>query len=467
MAASNGGMRATLTGPSPFPRRERGVALLIVLIVLFVISVLAVDIAVTASTARRSARNASSDFLMDAAIQGGMQVVTAQLLYDLRENAFDSPDDRWARPEFTDVEAKAQSRADAALEAARTGEEPAEAGTTSEGATSLGSTDEVTLKAEITDEESKFNLNLLMHPDPAQRTAARDRFAFLLDRFREGTPLDVSATRAAELRDAVVLYLERAAPVEGDTLRVPLPKAKPWKLLTPDELRNVPGFGEEDEFSPVSGSAMKGSSILYDARDPEAVRKRREDPGAEQPEVYKGLLRYVTLWSGSAWTGAQPDVASWVRINVNTAEKPVLETLFWRNPGDLPLVDRILEYRGAEKDDSKNPPPPSTGTAEPLATHQYFDAIDGPKGLKKVEGLDDAVLLRNGLGPPTVTVVSNTFSVNFLATRSESYRQVRYVVRRHAKGIQTLLREERADPRFDEKAPGESEPAAAPADDTR
>ena len=411
--------------PRPF---ERGVALLIVLVVLFIVAVLMVDITLTATTARRSARNASDDFLMDAAIEGRFQVMAAQLRYDLAENKFDGKDDRWAREEFTAFRPEEKG-------AEEEGEEDG-------GARVLGDSEAVEVTARIEDEERKFNLNLLMHPDAKQREGARERFAVLMDRYREETPLDLTRTKADELRDKVVEYLERAAPGEGEKGKLPVAKAGPWRILTPDELRNVEGF--ED-----GGHGITAAGILYDARDPKAVQEYMadEEGTAEPPEVYPGLLRYLTLWSGSAWIGqATPD--TWLRININTAEKPVLETLFYRNPSDFLFAERIVEYRESQKEGSG---PADGGTPEaddPLPTHQYFEKVDD---LKKVDGLDDAVLQRNGLGPGILSVVSETFSLDFLARHDKATKQVRFVVRRHAQGFQTLLREVRADPRFEEE----------------
>lgn len=401
--------------------------------VLFIIAVLMVDITLTATTARRSAKNASSEFLMDAAIENRYQVVVAQLRYDMAANKFDSPDDRMFLKDYTEYQPP-----------------PKEAGETDDAQTvnPVGDSDDVAVthsrddaESPCEDEERKFNLNLLMHPDPKVREAQRERFAVLIDRFREDTPLDISRTKADELRDRVVEYLERAAPGEGDKGKFPLAKAGPWRLLTPDELRYVDGF--ED-----SAHGLGAEGILYDARDPKAAADYEADPdNVKKPDVYKGLLRYVTLWSGSAWIGqAAPE--SWLPININTAEKPVLETLFYKNPGDFLFAQRIIDYRGAAKDDSSTTDKSKTGTDTSTPTHQYFEKIDD---LKKVDGLDDAVLQRNGISASTVTVQSGTFSLDFLAKKDRSYKQVRFIVRRNNQGIQTLLREERADPRFDQQ----------------
>ncbi len=433
--------------PLPRPSGERGVALLVVLMVLFVIAVLMVDITLTATTARRSAKNSSNEFLMDAAIENRYQVVVAQLRYDLALNKFDSPDDRMFASEYAeytpppkDADAKDDGTATARV---------------------IGDSDDVTVtrsrvdavptsgdesQSPCEDEERKFNLNLLMHPDPKVREAQRERFAVLLDRFREDTPLDISRTKADELRDRVVEYLERAAPGEGDKGKFPVAKSGAWRLLTPDELRYVDGF--ED-----ASHGLGAEGILYDARDPKAAAEYDADPGkGKKPEVCKGLLRFLTLWSGSAWIGAAAP-ETWLLININTAEKPVLETLFYKNPGDFLFAQRIVEFRSAAKEDTTTP---KTNPDDKHVDHQYFEKIED---LKKVDGLDDAVLQRNGLSSASITVQSSTFSIDFLAKKDRASKQVRFVVRRNNQGIQTLLREERADPRFDEEDKQEADTA--------
>ena len=403
------------------------------LVVLFIIAVLMVDITLTATTARRSARNASSEFLMDAAIEGRLLVMQAQLTYDAAENKFDSPDDRWARPEYAEYQApeKSQDEIDEAKDAP---------------VRSAGDSDDVSVTARCEAENAKFNLNLLMHPDAKQREAARERFAVLLDRFREDTPLDLSRTRADEIRDRVVEYLERAAPADGETGKFPVAKAGPWRLLTPDELRNVDGLEDTTH-------RLGADGILFDARDPKAAREYEADPeNVKKPEICKGLLRYVTLWSGTAWVG-QPAPDSWLPININLAEKPVLETLFYKNQADMIFAERIIEFRASAKEGSKEEPAGTTEVDDPLPVHQYFEKVED---IKKVDGLDDAVIQRNTLTAAAITVASDTFSLDFLAKRDKSYKQVRYVLRRHNQGVTTLLREVRADPRLegeDEEAP--------------
>jgi len=157
----------------------------------------------------------------------------------------------------------------------------------------------------------------------------------------------------------------------------------------------------------------------------------------------------VTLWSGTAWTeAAKEGENSWLKINLNTAERPVLETLFYEHYEDFPLVNRILEYRGTEKEGTGTSGGGEPDVDEPLSAHQYFENLED---LKKVDGIDDAVLDRNKTIAQAATFESQTFAIDLMAERDGVTRQVRYIVRRNEKGVRTLLREERDDPTFEEK----------------
>ncbi len=420
--------------------------MLIVLVVLFIVAVLMVDLALTAETARRSARNASSEFLMDARIEGHYAVVIAQLVYDRKQNKTESLNDRWARKEYTHVEG---SREEAAADdperpdLRERNEEDPDAGEDRV----VGDTGEISVEVAVEDEARKFNLNALMDEDQPRRNAARERFAFLIDRYREDTPLDVSSTRAADLRDRVVEYLERKAPAEGARGQMPVAKANKYRILTPDELLDVKGFEDPDH-------GWGAAFLLYDARDPDEVLDymERDEEEAEKPKVYPGLLRYLTLWSGDAWPDSKspkaPDMATWHRINLNTAEKPVLESLFWENPQDVSVVERIMEYRDQEKEGSTPSDGGEIADDEPLPEKQVIEKLSDL--WEKIEGVSQEIFDRNKVTEASVTFTCDTFSLDFRASRDKAFKQVRYIVRRNDKGVQTLLREVRADPRYEE-----------------
>ncbi len=444
--------RSRTLPPPDSPPGQSGVALLIVLVVLFIVAVLMVDISLTASTARRSASNASNDFLMDAAIEGRFQICAAQILYDGKENKTDSVNDRWVKEEFADP-AEPGTGEDAF--------EPPPGGEDDEPSNVLGDTAGVTITRTIEDEERKFNLNLLLHSDKARREEARERLAILIDRFRENTPLDISRTKAEQLVEAVVKYLDRPAPGEGERGKIPLP-GKPWRLLTPDELLNVEGFTVDD-------AGYGATEILYTTRVMEDVLAWEEDPeNAEKPEEFPGLLRYVTLWSGSAWGTdkqgkpvVEPD--SWLKININTAEPPVLATLFRLDQdqdNERGLVAKIREFREGAAEDAE----PATGDTEAETTPDK-QVFEGDEQIKKVDGLAEALGDPKRAYPGVAAFSGNTFSVDLYAKiqlesqEEPARKQVRFIIRRTAdsKGYTTLLREERDDPRFEDEPKKEGE----------
>jgi type II secretory pathway component PulK len=427
----------TLVSPAPAPGRptERGVALLIVLVVLFIVAVLMVDITLTATTARRSARNASEAFLMDAALEGRLQIGLALLQYDAQSNDIDGGDDLWADSKHTDVEGKAPEEAAAETEGAGDGsEEPAP------------SSADVQVTMKIEDEERRFNLLLLLKTDSLtgeMQKEARERFVVLLDRYREDTPLDISRTRAEDLADKVIEYVNRAAPGASETGKFPLAKTGNFRLITPDELKYVEGF--ED-----ASHGLTSEGLLYEARDPRAVKEHMADPEAsDEPESYPGLIKYVTLWSVGVGTDKE-DPTKWPadgwdrarKINVNTAEKPVLETLFWRNPSEMTFAEKIIEYRDTVKEGADTSGSAAGGSRNDK--HQLFEKMEE---LKKVDGLEQKVIDSNKLNDYLV-LQSRVFSIDLHASKETASKQVRYVVFRHEKGFQTILREERADPQF-------------------
>ena len=429
----------TLVSPAPGPGRpaEGGVALLIVLVVLFIVAVLMVDITLTATTARRSARNSSQAFLMDAALEGRLQVGLALLRYDAGSNDLDGGDDRWALSRYTDVEGRAPEEAEA---------EDGEEGTVHD----AGSSADVQVTMTIEDEERRFNLLLLLKTESLtgeMQKEARERFVVLLDRYREDTPLDISRTRAEELADRVIEYVNRTAPGAQEKGKFPLAKTGNFRLITPDELKYVEGFEDQSH-------GLTAEGLLYEARDPRAVREHMADPEAgDEPESYPGLIKYVTIWSvGVGLDKADPTkwpADGWDRarkINLNTAEKPVLETLFWRNPSEMTAVDRIIEHRGTAKEGSSSG---TGGSDDAPEQQQYFENVND---LSKVEGLEKKVIDDNKLNEYLV-VQSRVFSINLHAAMETASKQVRYVVFRHDKGFQTILREERADPQFKKDEP--------------
>ncbi len=469
-------------GPRPASRRpaEAGVALLIVLVVLFIVAVLMTDISLTATTARRSAHNASTEFLMNAAVDRKFHVGVAQIRYENPvHEGYSTLDDRWALKEYTNEEK--ESPGDGASGAA-------DAGAGEEGVKVYGEGGKGQVTATlrrlwdpapdldlgigeatpIEDEDRKFNLYLLLHPDPEVRGTARERFSVLLDQFRQDTPLDVTPTVADELREQVVGYLERDAPAGGQA-GIPVRRKDPWWILTPDELCNAPGL--EDK---VHGLSAKG--ILFDSQDPREYRDYQADPeGRDEPPAYPGLLRYVTVWSGDAFK-KEFTKDSKFPVNLNTADRTVLRALFHREGPNFEFVEKLLKWRLDEKEGAGTGAPASSGEDAQPTVHNRLEKVADLE--KAAEGSYEAIRKKNfeteggrSLLEFLTGVRSSTFSLFIRAEReveaaaddeedgrskeSESVRLFRFVVRRKGLdpktrlyGYQTILREERDDPWF-------------------
>lgn len=484
---------ARAAGPRPPtpPAAEAGVALLIVLVVLFIVAVLMADISLTATTARRSAHNASTEFLMNAAVDRKFHVGLAQVRYEDRANhGFTTLDDRWALADFTNDEK--DLAAEGETPAAPAAPEDEEAG--AEGVTVYGEGGKGSVKAElgrhwdpepdpeependpgdatpIEDEDRKFNLYLLIHDNPEIRKRAHERFDVLLDQYRQGTPLDITRAKAEEMREKIFDYLNRQAVTEGLDTGIPIRRdAKDrWWILTPDEIANAEGL------EGILPHGLSARGILHDAQDPKAAAEYRENLEGEEPPAYPGLLRYITVWSGDAFKGNR-SADSKFPINLNTAPRPVLAALFYMEEPNFDIVKKIVEYRREEEEEGTgSTTTASAGEDEPLARHKHFEKF--PDDLSKVEGFQAEMLgdKRNNITTDFLAGVKSThFSLFIKATRerevveeedeeegskrqpAEVTKLFRFVVRREEPwdkdlGLYrywTILREERDDPGF-------------------
>lgn len=361
--------------------RERGVALLIVLIVFMLTAVLALEIKATAALHMRLAQNKRDDFLMRQAIRGQLEVVKQVLLFDKSENQVEALDDRWNDEKFTQFQ-KAPEEDDE-----RDDEAPV-------------SSESVELSGRIEDEARKFNLHNLVADDEAVRAQWEEIFLRLLVNYREDHgKLSLSRSDAESLMKNLRGWFERKdsdrdfpVPATGDDKRI---------LVTPDELLMIKGFTRE---------------MFYD------------QPGEDEDDpAIPGLYRYLTLWSEGP-------------INVNTAELPVLYSLF--ESGDSDLADRIVEWRegdAEEQDDNA-----------PIDADPKKNALKSAQDLLNIEGFDMEAFNRNKLSAAIITGASDTFSIHITAKAENGLkRQERWIIRRNPAGFITLLAEQRTDPIFD------------------
>ncbi|MHC4472446.1 MAG: type II secretion system protein GspK, partial [Planctomycetota bacterium] len=149
-----------------------------------------------------------------------------------------------------------------------------------------------------------------------------------------------------------------------------------------------------------------------------------EDEEEEEEEEIPGLYRYLTLWSQG-------------KINLNTADRPVVRALFDSRDDDL--AERLLEWRDQEAEEQPEDADPDDEPAK--------NALESIDDLKKIDGFDQAALTRNRLTADTVAFSGSRFSIHLLAESTDGLRrQERYVIDRNPVGFRTLLAEERNDP---------------------
>lgn len=360
---------------------DEGMALVLVLIVLVLTSILALEIKRAAALHSRLAVNKRDDFLLQHAMQGQLVILREVLHYDRQENQVEKLDDRWADEKYTRFQKGPTEEEREELLEER--EEPV-------------SSEEYEITATVTDENRKFNLHCLEIEDDAERKVWEDVFLRLLVVYREDFPrYALSRSDAENLLANLREWIRR----RDDDRGVPRPATivDGEVLVTPDELLMVEGFTRE---------------MFYDLEPPE-----------EDDEVIPGLYRYLTLWSDR-------------KINVNTAELPVLRALFRETDDDL--AHRLLEWRDMEAEEQ----PQDAGLDDdPVMNH-----AESTGDLAQIDGFDQEAIQRNNLAATTI-FAGNHFSITLIGEGTAGFRrQERYIVERNAEGSVVILAEERNDP---------------------
>jgi type II secretory pathway component PulK len=268
----------------------------------------------------------------------------------------------------------------------------------------LSRTDEdsgVNLSTKIFDEQGKFNVHVLAEASPERKVIWKERLAELIKRFRADTKFDASAN-ADEIAEEISRW------VNGQTSRGTVPKPKTQDdrvMLVLEELNFVSDIFERER-------------LLEDIR--------------EGDEVAPGLHRYLTVHG----TG---------KINLNTADKVVLQAVFKNDPD---IAERILERRqGASEEEGA----PLEESAESAGGNPFTD----PNQVMEVEGVTQPLLLANKVIPAEdFEVRSNFFAVRIAAQKEQSRREELFIVQRvpgndpngEILGFRHLLCQERTDP---------------------
>lgn len=420
-------------------RRERGIALLLVLIAVVLLGALATEVSQTAATQSTVGRNTMSDLLLRTAVEGRAQILRAALAFDASSGqSIDTDDDVWSWRKNEE-----EHLSDWGI---RTSE--ATGGSESEDAVAYDNT-RVELLAWCEDERSKLNLlGLSRARDTQDFTFTRDALIRLIDEFREDTAYDLTEADAQEMVDDLLRWLEDQA--EEDENPMPPVASGRGRLQSVDDLLRVPG-------------GKWTSAVLHDVVDPDRDPDEDVDDGdvANQDADFErvngiaGLGRYLTVH-------AEPVANAPLRINVNTAPRPVLRALF--DVRDADLADAIIEHRHEGAGDTEDA---GSSTAAGDDEVGYFQ---NKAQLSRVEGMADSLDAYPRLDYFADTR-SDVFSLRVIATmvtgsleggadfddaeEDDGPRditatfQYREVVQRLDQGFVTLFVERRQDPLHD------------------
>lgn len=428
----------------PVHQPERGAALILVLIFTVLLYALVVELQVTGRTARLTGENDALLARMNNHMEISLGQVEEMLLDDLAA-ALGSDEEGGGGPEagagagFPSIPGPAGAGGEGEEE-----EEP-EASAVADGSQDAWyeptpySDNDLTTYVWVEDENRKFNILSLVSPDEEFALESRERFVRLIDYLREGSEFDLNRSDGALFASRIIEWMrvetrsdELPKPLlksDNDMLRISLP-------LHLDELLLLPDIDEEVFYDRVlDGKLIPGlesvlttyTSMVFDPGDPQKnARLGRELPANVDEQNAAG----TTADPGDSGAGMDPDqqpIGIGIRININTATRPVLRCLF--SPAEFPdeVVEAILRFR--------NEPVEEEDLQSSLPDDYYGDFDAGIKIKRKMitdlQELEEIPEFAN-LADPTVrqkfaelvTTRSDVFSVHMasLFKRNEETR---------------------------------------------
>jgi hypothetical protein len=228
----------------------------------------------------------------------------------------------------------------------------------------------------VEDENRKFNILALWSPDEKFAEFSRDRLTRLIDTLREDSEFDISSSDAERIVQQILEWGKRP-----DLEAIPVPHLKSADekrrdITVPlclDELLMLPAVTEDLFYDKVQdGIVYLGlesvltvwTSLKVDPGDPEKLARQRASAqarGENVPEAAPGTgeggqaprTGNTGPPAGSGSQDApppQPD-GQGIRINVNTASRPVLRALFPADKIPDRVIDAILRYRNKEDEE--------------------------------------------------------------------------------------------------------------------
>ena len=381
---------------------ERGVALILVLVILPLVAIVLTQLHFEAMIGGRLSENILAHTQFRFAIEARINQVRQRLVRDLKEDEenqqtrYDHYGDAWGPK----VGGGGTSR--------RVRKGDPERG------------DEVVIYTEITDEQGKFNINLLRHRDIKRRGKPFEVLTTLLDLFRDAEYADVvenewdlSPNEAKEVAEAIKKFTAGEA---GDGM---VPKAE------------VP-----DPHPDLKQGVYTIEDLVF--CHPLFVEKRLMESfmDAESGQVLPSLSEFLTIYGDG-------------KINANTAPIQVLRALFREEEGRRDVAERILDGRGGflnndedlerQQEDRERRDEMRLQGEDPDDDQELSKAYDTLNKLSQVDGMgDQGFLKRNDIDVARdFTIRTMFFSVVISARRKHFLRQHRLVLERHNQGCLT------------------------------
>lgn len=461
----------SVTSPPRAPRRpadERGMALVMVLIFTILLYAMISELVTTAQTARLTGEN---DVLVTR-MRGHMDYVLAQIEETLLDDLAAASEGSGAEGGLPGGLAGAAGAAPGGAEAA--GGVPGAGGEEEEepepSAIADGSQDpwyeptaysdgDITTYVWCEDENRKFNVLTLVSPDEDFATKSRERFVRLIDTLREGTDFDLTRADAEMLAENVITWMEGRTRNENMP-RPPLKsdEEKRSNLTLPlelDELLLLPYVEDELFFDKVlEGRVILGlesvltvyTSLTFDPGDPDDPKNQQRSEAGATGEAAAGAGEQAgggetprgTAAAGSSEPGAEEEVQPQglgIRININTATRPVLRSLF--SAGEVPdsVIDAILRWRNepVEEDPyavSSELPEDYLGEINlgEQEKRQMFTDVGQLEEIPEFENLPDPAVKEEFL--QLVTTNSDVFTVHMASLYKRNEETRTYVLQR-------------------------------------
>lgn len=276
---------------------------------------------------------------------------------------------------------------------------------------------DITTYVFVEDENRKFNILALWSPDEKFADFSRDRMVRLIDSLRADTEFDIPAGDAARIVQDLLDWGRRQGTDSMPKPRLKTEDPKRREITAPmhiDELLLLPSVTEDLFYDKVlDGRVYLGlesvltmwTSIRTDPGDPEKAARLRaaaiargENPpdpaagggaaGGSAGSAQNGGSQAnggqagagqsgQSGQSGSGQAGAedappQPEGLG-IKINVNTASRPVLRSLF--PPEVIPdrVIDAIVKYRNEVDEEAQKQAEESSGSSTSATTADFGD----------------------------------------------------------------------------------------------